>query len=323
MYNQAWFGSGYEFMGNFMGEIGFDKKYLIAAYILSIIGSIGILMVPIIASATVPYDDCTDWYAGYFAVAYGEILGRGMYWSINVGALTCMWGLYCIAVALSGRVYWAISQPYITILNDGRLIIEGDEDEPAMTHTQLIKESDIDRKIPIAVLPHRWLGVLWERNRSPVRGVIFQTITVAINCLWLNADIVAEVCVYFYFITFVNIVVGYMVIKYNEPNIEREFEVPFGKIGAWICAGFLMLFMGVIIGTILVNSATFAWVGIAIGVNILFVGWYVIRHWIRQNNEDKLYDDEEEELLKGDEFEASMGAVEIEDNQENEWRSLV
>ena len=281
-------------MGNFMGEIGFDKKYLIIAYVLSIVASIWILMVPIIASATVPYADCTSWYAGYFAVAYGEILGNGLYWTVNIGALTCTWGLYCIAVALSGRVYWAISQPFICILKDGRLIIEGDENEMAITHDEIIKETDIDRKIPIGVLPHKWLGILWERNKAPVRGVIFQTIVVAINCLWMKAEIVAEVCVYFYFITFVILVVGYMVLKYNEPNAEREFEVPCGKLGAWIASGLLLLFIFVIITTILVNSVTFAWVGIALGVNILFVIWYFVRGWIRNNYQaEKVLDDGE------------------------------
>ena len=79
-----------------MGEIDFDIRKLPIYYGLSLGFSTIIYFAPIITVNTY-YSNCSEWYDGLLANAYGEIW-TPLYYGVLLGCLFCSWSYYVIAV---------------------------------------------------------------------------------------------------------------------------------------------------------------------------------------------------------------------------------
>merc|ERR1719242_361174 len=93
----VYYAGGYEYLGAVGGELNFSARKLMISYIVAVIVSVLWVIIPVIVAATIPYSSCSDWYDGYFAVAYGEIW-KPLYYMVLIASLFCMFAytiLYC------------------------------------------------------------------------------------------------------------------------------------------------------------------------------------------------------------------------------------
>ena len=297
--SMGFYALGYEVTGNVMGEVSFEITKLPLLFGISLILSTIIYFLPIISVNTY-YTNCDEWYSGLFAVAYGNIWNP-LYYGIVLGSLFCTWAFYVISVVFTGRVFWAMSQKYILLnKNDGQMIIpseydlisnrllnnhdhisyydhietkQDDDDDDAKQEQGINWEESQYTRIDIEILPPIF-GNLWSRTGAPVLGIFVQSCIASIVCLIPNYYAWTEFLMFMYAFTFFAVIGAYLILKHKEPNLYRAYQVPFGKIGAWLCSISCLS----IIVAIDIILAIYLWEMflVYIAINTVFVIYYIL-----------------------------------------------
>eukprot|EP01083_Nonionella_stella_P011872 33677_1 len=263
----AFMAAGYEGLGALGGELNFGATKLMIAFVVSVFISAILMIVPIIASATLAYAECTSWYDGYFAVAYGEIWVP-FYYAVLFGGLFSNFAFIVMQFAIASRVIWAMSQPCILLLEDGTMVLPDEMDTLAVNERGNIQNV---KTIPLAVLPSK-LGFVWDRTGSPIFAVIIFTVWTLISCAFMTVQMVMENIFFMYVFTYICFIVSFLIMKHYEPNTPRWFEVPCGKLGAWILAVISLGIMGFI--WIIMTLAMWSGLLICLGWNALLIIYY-------------------------------------------------
>lgn len=249
---------------------------------------------------------------GLFATAYGEIW-EPLYYGIEISSMVCNYIIYVITVILCGRMIWSMSQKYLLINKiTGNIITESadyekiaseyrkatmevnqeandahnniynpyfdsDSDEGDIDFDDLDDDDDFDAetyRIRIHILP-KFINKIWKKTGSPVWGILIQAIISAIICfISTNYHLWTEFLEFMYLFSFLLIIFSFLVLKYTEYDMIREYEIPGKKLGAWICS-ILCVISIMIIGLYLVKEKWDMFI-IAIALNIAFIIYYII-----------------------------------------------
>ena len=296
--NMVFLAAGYESLGALGGELNFSANKLMIAYSLSIGISCLMICIPVIASATIPYSDCTSWYDGYYAVAYGEIW-TPLYYSVLLSALICMMAFTVLMFIIGSRLIWAMAQKHLLLLPDGTLLLEaemtlmpkgdgvGDNEWDHNEDAADINDVEITR-IPLGILPER-MGAIWERTGSPVAGVILFGITTAILCSFMTYATTMVIIFFSFVSTYLFVIASFIMMRYYEADTPRWYKVPGGNIGAWtvsvLCIGLMVLFC-----VWALVSQTYIQYAAAIygGVNLLIILYYfTVKQWLQRKREEE------------------------------------
>lgn len=283
-----WEFAGFESLGSIVNEINFHPRRLYSGYIIGIIADIAMLYLPILSVATLTSDECNAWFDGYFAVGYAN-LAITLQYSVAIGSILINWCIYVSAVGIVSRMLWATAQPYFEIHNDGSLVIQegydSDEDNNNNTPNHRENRGNITR-IAINILPNKYIGEIFEPTGSPIYAVIVVSLFIALTNIYLGFGSLVEFNLFTYFVFFVIECASYLILKHVEPETERLFEIPFGKIGGWICIITLTIGLGICFFIMVIDDASLF--SIALGMNLLLILYYFISkyfcHRMHQND---------------------------------------
>jgi len=213
-----------------------------------------------------------------------------------------------------------MSQRHILLLNDGTMILENEMNtmpinESGNVQTQSDQNTVYDdlRRIPLAILPEK-CGMIWTKTGSPIFGVIFFTLCSIIICSFMTYELIIEFIFFMYVTTFVLVIFSFLIMKHYEPNTPRWFEIPFGKIGAWILSLFSLGIMAFISAIMVVEL----WIGLLVflGFNALFVIYYfTVKKWLDKRNEYTAIDNQKVHKTQNDIDAAQTEYTQMEETQ--------
>ncbi|MGD1149393.1 MAG: amino acid permease [Thermoanaerobaculaceae bacterium] len=93
------------------------------------------------------------------------------------------------------------------------------------------------------LLPQSFFGAVHERFRTPWKSTILTGIVVAILGAFLPLRILAELTNIGTLLAFVMVCVSVLIMRYTNPNAERPFRAPFGKVVPILGIAFCLLLM--------------------------------------------------------------------------------
>ena len=142
-------------------------------------------------------------------------------------------------------------------------------------------------RIAINILPNKFIGEIYEHTGSPIYAVIAVTLFIALTNTYLDFGTLVEFNLFTYFVFFAIECASYLILKHMEPNTERLFEIPFGKIGGWIIVTTLMIALGICFFILIIDDATLF--AIALGLNIgLIIYYFVSKHFCHRMHQDDI-----------------------------------
>jgi len=127
-------------------------------------------------------------------------------------------------LAAHAKILSAVSQPFIQISAEGELVTE----ESLNLNTNI-------RFIRMDIFP-KWLtGTIWKRTNTPAHAILFTTL---INTILISFDftILVQLTMLIDCLSATVQSVAILVLRYNEPNINRPFKIPGNWVTAWIIA---------------------------------------------------------------------------------------
>ena len=170
--------------------------------------------------------------------------------------------------------------------SDGRMVIQevydsvGEDEDDNMTQGN-------PTRIAINILPNRFIGEIYEETGSPIYAVIAVTLFIALTNTYLGFDTLVEFNLFTYFVFFAIECASYLILKHMEPDTQRLFEIPFGKIGGWIVVTTLMIALGICFFIMIIDDATLF--AIALGMNIgLIVYYFVSKQFCHRMHQDDI-----------------------------------
>ena len=110
-------------------------------------------------------------------------------------------------------------------------------------------------------------------------------------------------------------ILAFLILKHMEPTAPRTFEIPFGKIGAWITSMIVLLSLGVAFFVLVIDDATLF--GYAVGLNIGLICYYFVgKRWLYRMHQDNILPniakfDEDESYSDEIKFDTDMAFGEI------------
>ena len=143
-----WEFAGFESLGNLVNEVGFDTKRLYSAFGFAIVADMIMLLMPIMSAAVLASNECSDWFDGYFASAFGD-LWIGLEYGVAIGSVAINWCIYVSAIGIVSRMVWATAQPYFKVRSGGEMVLEEDDYEG-------LEEEEDGFRIAINILPKRY-----------------------------------------------------------------------------------------------------------------------------------------------------------------------
>ena len=166
-------------------------------------------------------------------------------------------------------------------------------------------------QIAINILPQRLIGEVWERTGSPIYAVIIVTLIVALTNIYLDFDQLVEFNLFTYFVYFLIEVMAFLILKHIEPDAPRTFEIPFGKIGAWITAMTVVVSLSIAFFVLVVDDALLF--GYAVVVNMGLVCYYfVAKRFFNRMHQDNILPN----IAKFDEDESYSDEIKFDTNAE-------
>eukprot|EP01083_Nonionella_stella_P186409 682294_1 len=283
-----WEFSGFESLANMMNEVDFKPRRLISAYSIAIIIDAVLLSVPIITCAT--FDaTCAAWYDGYFAASFSNI-AVGMEYAVAIGSVLMNWCMYLAAIGVISRMIWAMAQPYFEVTRDGQMITPGE-----------MYSDEHNARIAMNILPYRFFGEIWHETGSAVYSVVLVSVLIAVVNIYLDFDQLVEFNIFTYFVPFIIELFAYLALKHMEPNAPRTFEIPFGKVGAWVTVS--VVFVAMVICFCIMVVANPMLFGIAVALNVGLTAYYFISKTFchRMYQSDLVNNDKFENISDGDE----------------------
>ena len=228
-----------------------------------------------------------------------------------ISSIICDYVIYVITVMLTGRMIWSMSQKYLLVHKATGQIVTNGRDYELITreYSQVAQEADnvvyglynayfdsdtedegdiyqeheedgLDDqdhehwRIRIRVLP-KFINKIWSRTGSPIYGILIQAIISAIICfVQTNYHLWTEFLMFMYLFSFLLIIFAFLILKYTEPDLVRQYQVPGKKMGAWIVS-LLCISCILCIGLYLVKEKWDMFI-IAIAVNLGFVAYYIV-----------------------------------------------
>lgn len=193
-------------------------------------------------------------------------------------------GIYCVFIeCLDGTL---ILEAEMTLMHNE----DGDEDGVggALSEEDVanVDSSEII-KIPLAILPER-MGAMWQQTGSPVAGVLLFGITTAVLCTFITYDIAIVLTFYAYIVTYMFVIVAFLVMRIYEPDAPRWYKVPGGDIGAWAISILCLGLMGVFAVWAFINQSYIRYAAaVWVGCNVLFLlYYYTIKKWLQSKWEE-------------------------------------
>lgn len=285
------------------GEIKFKKKNIYIPFVIVIILDFIIYQSTIFVISSSPLSDqCIDFNC--LPIIYDGLLKHlGIF--ISISGIISMFAKYNILLSAHSRSLWAISQPYITLLPDGKMYIidddQQDDDEINDNNhnnynndlSTIISNVAFDdqtynyllNRIPIGILPScLGLGNISNKTKSPINAVIFTTL---INSLliFFQFDILIEITMFLSCFTFIFKILAFLKLRYSAPLIQRPFKIIGGIFIAWIITiSQILIIGGLIFITIEQKPNIFIF---SIGVNVIFIIFYLFSRYSCNREKNK------------------------------------
>eukprot|EP01084_Bolivina_argentea_P137399 241975_1 len=301
-----WLYSGWPIMCMVCGEIKFSKKKIHLPFIMAIVLDFLVYSLTLIVAATVNCEN-NCWSDGYLSIVYNNLLNNlGLF--ISISAIVSNFCKYIILLSAHSRSLWAISQPYIMLLPNGKTIMnenqnnninneyennnddayryddDDDDDLDDIINNNHELETVVSNiafddnnfhsltKIPIGILPQYFIGTTWNKTKSPVRAVCFTTVINAVLISFSFASLV-EISAFFTCFTFVFKCVAFIKLRYMAPNVYRPYKICGGIYEAWfvsLCQFATVMLLVVV--SIIQEPYIFI---ITIAMNVLIIIWYL------------------------------------------------
>ena len=141
-------------------------------------------------------------------------------------------------------------------------------------------------------------------------AVVLLTLFVALTNIYFDFDTLVEFNIFTYFVYFAIEIGAYLILKHNEPDAPRKFEIPYGKIGGWIVSIVLLIAVGICFFVVAVDDVRLF--AIACVVNFIMVMYYMLAkrfcHRMDQNDILPQYQNLKE-VLSADEDDAEYGEI--------------
>ena len=294
-----WLHNGWDSVGGLTAELRFKKSKIFASFIGGIILDYLSYTIPVLAALTVKCNNDNDndcWNDGYLYTAYNKIIPfLGIF--VVISGFISNFSIYIGELAVQARTFWALSQPYVILLENGKMYIQSYnnkyyDDEMNIIQNwnqiqqQIYKENRQKiKKIQIGMFP-QLCGMIWKRTGSPIGGVILQSIISAI-LIFFDFETLLQGTILINGITWALEFFSFIILRYKEPNTYRPFKVSGGLFIAWLITIDKTILIIILIFSIIYESPQYLY---ALAGNIIFVIlWYFLYscHWNKYNNKNK------------------------------------
>ena len=268
-----WLHTGWDSLGSLTAELGFNRSKLFLCFIFAMVMDYFVYTISIIGAASIKCDnDC--WDDGYLFVAFNDVLPKLGLWVVISGFVS-NFSLYVSEMAVQSRVMWALSQPYLILLKDGTMLVDGHDGiyDENMNKVDISRSSIKGKRIRIGILPVWLSGTIWNRTGSPVKGVLLQSL---ISCILVIFDIevLLQAMVVIACTTWAIELISFLRLRYTEPDTFRPFKAPGGLFVAWLITIDKVIIVTILLVFVIKDNPNFLWVSAA--TLMITIIWYII-----------------------------------------------
>ncbi|KAG8341675.1 putative Amino acid permease [Trypanosoma vivax] len=259
----AWNFSGFEGAGNVIEEVENPKKTFICALFLLIFCALATYIPPVIVGASAeaikntPFE---EWDTG-FLIRVGEAVGGyRLALFVTIGGAVSTFGLMTTQLTTTSR-----SLAGMGTLNAFPLI-------------------------------SNWLSRYNSRSGTPVQAICTNAVITCILSICFTFTTLVELDQIFYSLRLIAILLSFLRLRQTQPDLERPYCVPGGRVGALICGIVPIIFSAVLIFTSIAGSTglLFTTIGVVGGTIMMSILWV---HFLRPNGfEGQLVEYEDSDL---------------------------
>eukprot|EP01083_Nonionella_stella_P181257 648631_1 len=287
-----WLHTGWDCVASLTAELNFNKSKIFASFAGGIVLDYLVYTLPVLGALTVTCStDC--WADGYLYTAYNQIMPHlGI--CIVISGFVSNFGCYITEQAIQARSFWALSQPYVWLTDEGQMFIEGHDKKYYDDDMNVILNFDNNKmkKIRIGMFPEWLCGTIWHKTGAPVRGVLLQSLISAALVLF-DFETLLQGSTLINCVTYILEFASFIILRYTEPNTHRPFKVPGGWAVAWFITLDKMIVIVVLMYFIVRDSPRY-WLVLGGSIGIALI-WYLIYCCVSRKS-NKVRDDQYDKL---------------------------
>ena len=290
-----WLYTGWDTLSNVSGEVGFKLSNFLKTFIYAIIIDLFSYMIPLMTVFTIAfpkshnYNSIADWKDGYLNTAYYKInyvLGCFVFFA----GIMSNFSIHLCESCTLARELWAMAQDIapkskskLELIGDESSIHDSNIDDDNLVSMRSLAAIEEESRIAIGILP-KCFGYLHKRTKAPVVAIIVMFLA---NCVLLtfSFEFLVELGTVQNCFSFIFEYSSLIALRYNEPNEERPFKIPFGMCGVWSVTIVKFLLIGVLIVVVTIEEPYI--ILFCVGYNVVMTIYYFL--WVKRKINKKLY----------------------------------